>query len=120
VVVGVNGGKESRAALAFAFAEADRLGTGVRVVRCTPRRYWARDTEGVRRLIDELSVRHPDVPVQSEELLGSPVRALVWHAGFGSVLVLGSHGSRIRSVARAVLRRASCPVVVIGPHAALD
>ncbi|MET1074650.1 MAG: hypothetical protein ABWY11_18530 [Umezawaea sp.] len=112
VVVGVHDRGRSLEKLAFSFAEAERLGTGVRLVRCA---------SGGPDPLREVSARVPDVPVQSEVLDTSAVSTVAWHAHFGSMVVLGSRrggslrGALSRSISRAVLRRASSPVVVIGP-----
>lgn len=120
VVVGVHGGERSPAVLAFAFTEADRLGTGIRVVRCASRPVTG---GAVADAIARVSAGHPDVPVQVEESNCSPARALAWHAHFGSMVVVGSRGrgrvlgALFGSVSRGVLHHASGPVVVIGPYA---
>ncbi|WNV88652.1 universal stress protein [Umezawaea sp. Da 62-37] len=114
VIVGVHASARSREKLEFSFAEADRLGTGARLVRCASR-------GPADDLLREVSARYPDVPVHSE-VLGTPAAsAVAWHAHFGSMVVLGSRrggavrGALVRSISRAVLRHASSPVVVIGP-----
>lgn len=126
VVVGVHDRARSLEKVEFAFAEADRLGTGVRVVRCSTRRSPGGSTaqaNALRHLIDKLTARYPDVPAQTEAIEGSPSRALAWHARFGSMTVLGSprggrvRGALFRSVSRDLRRRATSAVVVIGPHA---
>ncbi|HEX6345902.1 universal stress protein [Umezawaea sp.] len=119
VVVGVHHRERTPQKLEFAFAEAQRLGTGVRLVRCTsPRRPADLD-----ELLAELAARHPDVPVHSEVLAASAPRALAWHAHFGAMVVVGSRrggivrGALFRSIKRAVLRHGGSPVVVIGRQA---
>jgi nucleotide-binding universal stress UspA family protein len=112
VVVGVHNGDSAPDLLAVAFTEAEALGTGVTVVRCGPR------SDDVERSISAAATRHPGVPLHTEMIGGSPARALAWHAHFGSMVVVGSHGAG-PSVSRAVMRRTSIPVVVVGPHAVL-
>jgi len=116
VVVGVHHLKRTPQKLEFAFVEAHRLGTGVRLVHCaSPRRPV--DLDG---LLAELAARYPDVPVHSEVLATPAPGALAWHAHFGAMVVVGSRrggavrGSLFRSIKRAVLRHGGSPVVVIG------
>ena len=122
VIVGVHDHDRSVEKLAFSFAEAERLGTGVRLVRCAPRRRSRGPADELTDLLREVSARFPDVPVHSEVLGAPALSALPWHAHFGSMVVLGSRrggafrGSLFRSISRAVLRHASSPVVVIGPR----
>jgi nucleotide-binding universal stress UspA family protein len=119
VIVGANHFERTPQKLEFAFAEADRLRTGVRLVRCTPRRA-ADTTDDLDDMLDALIARYPDVPVLSEVLGTSASSALAWHSHFGSMVVLGSRrggtarGTLLRSIRRAVLRHGSSPVVVIG------
>lgn len=120
VVVGVHGGERSPAVLAFAFAEAERLGTGVRVVRCAPGPVTGCT---VTEAIAGVAAGHPDVPLRVEGSNCAPVHALAWHAHFGSMVVVGSRGkgrvlgALFGSISRGVLHQASGPVVVIGPYA---
>ncbi|MCS7483683.1 hypothetical protein ACFFQW_46690 [Umezawaea endophytica] len=120
VIVGAHHLERTPQKLEFAFAEADRLGTGVRLVRCTTPR---RATDDLDEVLGALVERYPDVPVHSEVLGASASSALAWHSHFGSMVVLGSRrggpvrGALSRSISRAVLRHGSSPVVVIGRHA---
>jgi hypothetical protein len=116
VIVGVHHLERTPQKLEFSFAEAQRLGTGVRLVRCaSPRRSVA-----LLELLAELAARYPDVPVHSEVLAAPAPSALAWHAHFGAMVVVGSRsggtvrGALFRSIKRAVLRHGGSPVVVIG------
>ena len=117
VVVGAHHPERTPRKLEFALAEAARLGTGVRVVRCGRSRRPADDLDA---LLGALGERYPDVPVHAEVLDTSPSNALAWHAHFGSMVVVGSRrggalrGALVRSLGREVLRRGPSPVVVIG------
>ncbi|MCS7476886.1 universal stress protein [Umezawaea endophytica] len=120
VVVGVHHPERTARKLEFAFTEAEKLGTGVRLVRCEPSRRPADDLDEV---LTAFTALHPDVPVHTEVLGTSAWSALAWHAHFGSMVVLGSRrggavrGALVRSITRAVLRQRSSPVVVIGRRA---
>ncbi|MEO6090270.1 MAG: universal stress protein [Umezawaea sp.] len=123
VVVGVHRLERTPQKLEFAFAEAHRLGTGVRLVRCAPPRRPVNATDDLDELLGGLAEHYPDVPVHSE-VLGTPAAgAMVWHAHFAAMVVVGSRrggavrGSLFRSVKRAVLRHGGSPVVVIGKQA---
>ena len=123
VVVGVHRLERTRQKLEFSFAEAHRLGTGVRLVRCIPPRRPVDATDDLDELLGRLAERYPDVPVHSE-VLGTPASgALAWHAHFGAMVVVGSRrggavrGVLFRSIRRAVLRHGGSPVVVIGKQA---
>ncbi|HWO68548.1 MAG TPA: universal stress protein [Umezawaea sp.] len=123
VIVGTHHLERTPRKLEFAFAEADRLGTGVRLVRCTTSRRAADTTDDLDEVLAALTARYPDVPVHSEVLGTSASSAMAWHAHFGSMVVLGSRrggavrGALFRSISRAVLRHGSSPVVVIGRQA---
>jgi len=115
VVVGVHDGDDVPDLLALAFTEAERLGTGVTVVRCAPRSDDAR-SDSVRSVVAEAADRYPGVRVRTELITGSPARGLAWHARFGSMVVLGSCGG-FRSAGLSVLRHSAIPVFVRGSHA---
>ncbi|MEU3555417.1 universal stress protein [Streptomyces fragilis] len=77
------------------------------------------------RLLDEararLARRHPELRVESQELTGQPVTALLRAAEESELLVLGSRGLGriagflIGSFSQAVLARSERPVVVVRP-----
>jgi hypothetical protein len=123
VVVGVHRLERTPRKLEFAFAEAHRLGTGVRLVRCVPPRRPVVVVDELDELLCELAGRYPDVPVHSEVLGTAAAGALAWHAHFGAMVVVGSRrggavrGALFRSIKRAVLRHGGSPVVVIGKQA---
>jgi nucleotide-binding universal stress UspA family protein len=136
LVLGVDGSTESRAAVAVAFAEADRrraelvavrawTGPGVTVpggVR--PLVYDAELVEGEQRglLSEALSgyrANHPDVVVTETVLQSRPAAALVEMSRSAQVVVVGSRGRGgfkgllLGSVSQQLLHHAQCPVMVV-------
>jgi len=134
IVVGVDGSDGGRRALEWAFREADARGSAVQAVTA-----WSWDglefgpvtattsgeaKEKATRLLDDevraLVARYGShLPIAAEVVEGSPSDVLATAGRSGDLLVLGSHGhSRVRhtvlgSVSEAVIRKATCPVLVI-------
>ncbi|MFD0142561.1 MULTISPECIES: universal stress protein [unclassified Streptomyces] len=128
LVVGVDGSEASRAALAWAFAEAD-------VRRCSLRALavWqppvfalhAADTmlPAERRLLAECTAgwpeKYPDVRLTHEVAVGSPVEVLAGAAEHALAVVVGRRGQggysgmRVGSVVHGLLHRAHCPVITV-------
>ncbi|KAA9152165.1 universal stress protein [Amycolatopsis acidicola] len=112
VLTGVHGAAD--AALAFAFDEADLHGTGVLALRAS---------EGARPAARELTAelrdwrqKYPSVPVTPLLENGNPVARLVEHSGRARLLVLGGRALRagtLGATSRALIRQASCPVVLV-------
>ncbi|MFC0541858.1 universal stress protein [Kutzneria chonburiensis] len=121
VLVGADGTEHSEQALRWAFAEADRLGTGVRVVYSQPRGAGTERRNSVFDLLSLFAGRYPSMEVQLHTLTCAPAKALAWHAQFASMVVIGhrEHGLGGR-IYRKLLRDATCPVVLAGPDTALD
>ncbi|MCH0540774.1 universal stress protein [Streptomyces sp. MUM 203J] len=132
LVVGVDGSESSRAALAFALEEAERLGASVRALWVWPRSLLSPgdDTPTAaeeRRLLLTAGVagwpeKHPDVPFTAHVLRGHPVEELALAAQDALALVVGRRGHggytgmRLGSVPHGLLHRAECPVVTVpGP-----
>jgi nucleotide-binding universal stress UspA family protein len=134
IVVGVDGSSASLAALRWAVREAGLRGTTLHVVRawedaakrvapyashaCPPDR--VEDLLDARqRLEDGVTAAvcgAPPVEVTVEIAEGLAARVLLDHADGAEMLVLGSAGCApdgIGPVARACLRHAPCPVVVV-------
>ena len=134
IVVGVDGSSASLAALRWAVREAGLRGTTLHVVRawedaakrvapyashaCPPDR--VEDLLDARqRLEDGVTAAvcgAPPVAVTVEIAEGLAARVLLDHADGAEMLVLGSAGCApdgIGPVARACLRHAPCPVVVV-------
>ena len=134
IVVGVDGSSASLAALRWAVREAGLRGTTLHVVRA-----WEDAAKRVapyashacssdrpedlldarQRLEDEVTATvsgAPPVEVTVEIAEGLAARVLLDHADGAEMLVLGSAGCApdgIGPVARACLRHAPCPVVVV-------
>jgi len=135
IVVGVDGSVASLAALRWAAREAGLRDTALHVVRAwedaakrvAPYASHAMPAQGAE---DDLTTRNrlranvaaalgpsPLVPVQVTVAEGLAARVLLDHAAGADLLVLGSAIHRapdgIGPVARACLRHAPCPVVVV-------
>jgi nucleotide-binding universal stress UspA family protein len=134
IVVGVDGSAESVAALRWACREASLRGAEVHAVhvreeRCHSFASYAVPAQSaddeVSIVIDDLvrtvqADQAPGVLVRVEEVDGLAAKVLLDRCAGADMLVLGTAGDEpggLRSagpVIRACLRRASCPVVVIG------
>ncbi|WP_422769256.1 universal stress protein [Plantactinospora sp. WMMC1484] len=139
VVVGVDGSEASDAALAFGFAEADRLGTGVLAVHAwgtplptgpgeaaalalVPEEHRQAHLAASRQLLtDALAPRRrrfPDVPVQERLVEASAAPALLDAAEGAALAVVGSRGHGgfagllLGSTSQALLHHAGCPVAI--------
>jgi len=132
VVVGVDGSPASRAALAMAFAEAERHEASLQAVVV-----WESvpvgdlppliDEDGMREaakarleeLMTPLRERHPGVDAQAEVVVGSPREVLLDASEDALLLVVGSRGLGgfrgllLGSVSHALVRHAPCPVAVV-------
>jgi len=140
VVVGQEGEPEdSRAALEFAFTTAAARGATLRVVRAwTLPPLYAYSPASLRLLDDAggmepyekkalgealapLRERYPDVPVVEHVEIGSAGQVLLAAAAAAQLVVVGRRarrsavGSRIGSVAHALMHHAPCPVAVVPP-----
>ncbi|MEU6659011.1 universal stress protein [Streptomyces sp. NPDC046821] len=140
IVVGQEGDPEdSRAALEFAFATAAARGATLRVVRAwtlpplyaySPASLQLLDDAGgmepyERKALGEalapLRERYPEVPVVEHVEIGSAAQVLLASAAAAQLVVVGRRarrstvGSRIGSVAHAVMHHAPCPVAVVPP-----
>lgn len=131
VVVGVDGGVTSAAALEMAFDLAATGGQALHVVhswsdvemyvdRYSPEQRL-HEADARERLLAESLVgyaeKYPDVTVTRQTLDGSPVHALVSMSQDAEALVVGSRGltglkAVLGSVSRDVVERAACTVVV--------
>jgi nucleotide-binding universal stress UspA family protein len=141
VVVGSDGSEGSRAALEEAFRRAARLGMALTVVHVWSVRYAGADVlvpdlevERLRtgeygraltaKMVSEVAERYPHVALQQEVVHGDPRRVLTDVSRGAEMLVVGSRGRGevtgllLGSVSQALLRHASCPVMVVRPGAA--
>ncbi|THA81713.1 universal stress protein [Streptomyces sp. A0592] len=140
VVVGQQGGvEESAGVLRFAFEEAAARRAALRVVRAwslppvhgrSPGSLWIADRIGglqpyekgaLEQALQPWRSRYPEVEVVAHVVQGSAGHALLSATSDAGLLVVGRRvrdavlGSRIGSVAHAVLHHAACPVAVV-PH----
>ncbi|MEV0585254.1 universal stress protein [Nonomuraea sp. NPDC050310] len=126
VVVGFD--EQSRADLAFAFAEADRRGARLRAIHAwTPPVFSAfvgGDLSLYTELFDDACAaahetlqpwreRHPLVPVVEEAVCGGAVAALTAASARADLVVVGSRKAMLGSVTSGVLHGAWCPVAVV-------
>jgi nucleotide-binding universal stress UspA family protein len=131
IVVGIDGSAESRRAMEWAWEEARRRNSPVRLLHGAPDSYgddvtgsWVRDlyVEDARRVVDEAKSSVPADLVDrcdAKWTVGRAARVLV-HASEGArLVVVGTHGRGALgtlvhgSVSRHVIRHARCSVVVV-------
>jgi nucleotide-binding universal stress UspA family protein len=127
VGVGIDGGSESRVALAGATTLAEVLDAELEIIRAyAPGGLPAealllpdlRSAAG-RELADALATVPPSVAAHPVLLLDAPLRALAWRSHELDLLVVGSRGygpSRavlLGGVSGRLIRRAACPVLVV-------
>ncbi|MFD6248275.1 MULTISPECIES: universal stress protein [Streptomyces] len=128
LVVGVDGSESSRAALAFAFEEADLRHCALRAVAVWQPPVFTLHTgdtlfHAERRLLSETTAgwaeKYPDVRLTHEVLIGSPVELLADAAEHALAVVVGRRGRggytgmRVGSVVHGLLHRAHCPVITV-------
>ena len=133
VVVGFDGSPESSAALRWASKQAVEMSAPVEVVHCyrpgsltdlgfgSPRESAAASAVVVADAVSAALEEMPVVPeVIRSSVAGSPAEVLVERTGSAALLVLGVHRQTelgdliLGRVGRECLRRARCPVVVVG------
>ena len=123
IAVAVDGLHTSSSTLGFAFTEASLRRVPVLVVHSAPLAELAPGEQNTRRNLAEIlsgwKTDNPDIDVDTVLLAGSPRDTVDSVSADVQLLVVGSpyRGREwarwIRSVARAVLDRATCPVAVI-------
>lgn len=137
IAAGFDGGKESAAAVAAASALAALLGATLRVYAYVgaaeppegtagpPRTFGRSLRERLEHDLQEVLAAIPEsVRPLGRVAIGGPVEQLVARSGEVDLLVLGTHRRKwleralFGSVARAVVRRAECPVIVLPGGAA--
>ncbi|MCT2587929.1 universal stress protein [Actinophytocola gossypii] len=109
----------SLAALAYAFAAAQRAHRPLRVLRCLPDGRLPDTSEHEHHLmVLGFGALHPAVSVSEVTVRGDPADVLATHSRRAALLVLGSRGrgrlasTLFGSVSRYLIRRSGCPVVV--------
>lgn len=133
VVVGVDGSRDSQAAVEYAFSFASHDGASVVAVGAwdvplpaygealgTELDWWRNDAQlSAAESLAGWSEKFPDVPVHTEVVQGHPVRVLAQRAEGAQLVVVGGRGrSTLRgrylgSTAEGLARHASCPVAVV-------
>ncbi|MFI8521200.1 universal stress protein [Streptomyces sp. NPDC085481] len=128
LVVGVDGSEPSRAALAWAFEEADLRRCALRAIAVwQPPVFTLRSGDTLfhaeRRMLSETTAgwteKYPDVRLTHEVPIGSPVEVLAEAAEHALALVVGRRGRggytgmRVGSVVHGLLHRAHCPVITV-------
>ncbi|MEU8524060.1 MULTISPECIES: universal stress protein [Streptomyces] len=128
LVVGVDGSESSRAALAWAFEEADLRRCALRAIAVWQPPVFSLQSgdtlfQAERRLLSETTAgraeTYPDVRLTHEVLIGSPVETLANAAEHALAVVVGRRGRggytgmRVGSVVHGLLHRAHCPVITV-------
>ncbi|KQX46241.1 MULTISPECIES: universal stress protein [unclassified Streptomyces] len=128
LVVGVDGSESSRAALAWAFEEADLRRCALRAIAVwQPPVFSLHSSDTLfhaeRRLLSETTAgwaeKYPDVRLTHEVPIGSPVETLADASEHALAVVVGRRGRggytgmRVGSVVHGLLHRAHCPVITV-------
>ena len=128
IVVGVDGSETSRAALAWAFEEADLRRCALRAIAVwQPPVFSLHSGDALfhaeRRVLSETTAgwaeKYPDVRLTHEVPIGSPVEMLADAAEHALAVVVGRQGRggytgmRVGSVVHGLLHRAHCPVITV-------
>ncbi|MFF5787452.1 universal stress protein [Streptomyces sp. NPDC012693] len=128
LVVGVDGSESSRAALAWAFEEADLRRCALRAIAVwQPPVFSLHSGDSLfhaeRRLLSETTAgwaeKYPDVRLTHEVPIGSPVEILAEAAEHALAVVVGRRGRggytgmRVGSVVHGLLHRAHSPVITV-------
>ncbi|MGW7210759.1 universal stress protein [Streptomyces sp. NPDC054837] len=131
IVVGLDGSPESLAAADWAAREAERRAVPLRLVTAwiwrpvdvpaaqesEAQKHWAQQMLDEAR--ENLTARHPELPIDVEQVSDLAPRALLGQAENAEMLVLGSRGHGViagfllGSVGQRVLARARTPVVLV-------
>ncbi|WP_155057494.1 universal stress protein [Streptomyces blattellae] len=131
VLAGIDGSERSLAAADWAAREAEIRGVPLRLVQASPplpgdvvpdsaaQTLHHVGERMLQRAIIELSSRHPELEVRSEQVADAPDMALLAAARSAGVLVTGARGSggfdglAVGSVALRTAAAAVCPVVLV-------
>ena len=121
VVVALDGETNAESALSLAFREAQLRGTRLVVLHAEPIGTSARDVAAAEFdlgvLLATWKQSHPDVTVSTVVVSGDPDVQLVRWSRSAAVLVVGrphqsGWSSWVRSIARSVMSRTRCPLVI--------
>jgi nucleotide-binding universal stress UspA family protein len=137
IIVGIDGSPDSKQALRWAVAQAERTGqevhavtawevpvTVVLVPTATEQDYADHAAAVAERELNEVLGEHPSVRVHAATIEGRPARVLTAMATGEDTLVVGSHGRgelpgmHLGSVASYCVHHAPCPVVLLREAAA--
>lgn len=137
VVVGIDGSPDSKKALAWAVAQAERTSAEVEAITAwevpltilllptaTDSDYADRAATVLAESIDEVLGDEAPVPVHARAVQGRAARVLAHQAAGADLLVVGSHGRgelpgmHLGSVASYCVHHAPCAVVVLRSAAA--
>lgn len=137
VVAGVDVPERSEEVLAVAVAESRARGAGLSIVHSWAlpvhyegiplepdehRRWTERSTAEIRAVLDRLGEEAMAIDAEVVVHPGRAIEAILECSTEAELLVIGRHdplvpfGSHIGPVARAVLREATCPVLLASPH----
>jgi nucleotide-binding universal stress UspA family protein len=125
VVVALDGETAASAALDYAFTQAEFGRTDLLALHVAPLNELPTDRAGEERSIEEIlsgwKQDHPDTPVSTKLVPGDPQDVIVDASYQAAVLIVGRphtgrFGSWTRSVARSVMNRSICPLVVVPPR----
>lgn len=137
VVVGIDGSPDSKQALRWAVAQAERTGAEVEAITAwevpltilivptaTEADYAEHASRVLAQTLDDVLSEEPPVVVHARTIQGRPARVLSRQAQGADALVVGSHGRgelpgmHLGSVASYCVHHAPCPVVVLRGAAA--
>ncbi|MGD7001600.1 universal stress protein [Corynebacterium halotolerans] len=140
VVVGVDGSEVSHRATEYAFAEADARGaelvavhtwmdmavqtslSGLAPVQQPWEEVEREQSDALAEWLQPLVEKYPNVAVTQVVTRDRPVRSLAERSEGAQLLIVGSHGRGgfwgmlLGSTSRALLRYASCPLMVVRPE----
>ncbi|CAL9346459.1 Universal stress protein [Streptomyces sp. enrichment culture] len=131
VLAGIDGSASATAAAEWAAREAALRGVPLRLLHASPRlpgtsvpgpaleRLHEVGLQLVRRAVEDLTRRHPELDVRGEQAGEAPAGALLRAAGDAGLLVVGARGAggfaglAVGSVALRAAAAAVCPVVLV-------
>jgi nucleotide-binding universal stress UspA family protein len=135
VLVGLKSPRRADGLLAAGFAVASQTGSELRILhawqmlspydnavagRLPPPRWELDEGRAIEAMLIDLRMAYPAVPVRVTLVHGQPARSLVEASRDADLLVISrpAHGGYVHhlgSTARAVIREAHCPILVVPP-----